>query len=167
MSGPRYRLEPLVLLSARARQAARRRVAVATRKVVVVQARLREAEARYTASVAGAREASQGIERDAPCIRTIAESRAEALLATAAATHRQVDDARDSLDEAAATRRIRLDEARVAELDAELQQSMRERALVRIRESARRCAERRETQSLIETWISTRRQIDPEDGHAC
>ena len=167
MSGTRYRLEPLVRLSDRARQAARRRVAVATRKVVIVQARLREAEARYTASVAGAREASRGVEQDAPGVRTIAQSRVEALLATAAATQRQTERARQSLEEAVVTRHVRLDEARVAELDAELQQSTRERALAQLRESARRCAERRETQSLIETWVSTRRQIDPEDGHAC
>jgi hypothetical protein len=167
MNETRYRLEPLVRLSDRARQAARRRAAAANRKVVVVQARLREAEARCTATVAGAREASRGVERDAPCVRAIAESRVEALFAMAAATERQAKRARESLDEAAATRRIRLDEARVAERDAELQQSTRERTLARIREHARQCAERRETQRLIETWISTRRQFDPEDGNAC
>jgi hypothetical protein len=30
----------------------------------------------------------------------------------------------------------------------------------------RRRAERREMECAIETWISTRRQIDPEDSHA-
>ncbi len=167
MSGTRYRLEPMVRLSDRARQAARRRVAAATRQVAADQARLREAEERCNASLAGAREASLGVEQDAPGVRAIADSRVEALLAMAAATQRQAERARQSLDEAMDTRHIRLDEARVAELDAELQQSTRERALAQIRERARRCAERRETQMLIETWISARRQLDPEDGHAC
>lgn len=166
MTGSRYRLEPLVRLSDRGRHLARRRVAAASREVAVLQTQLREAEARCDASVAGAHAAALRFAQDAPCVRSIAESRVESLLAKAVSMKQQSKRARQSLDEATANRRCRLEEARVAERDAELQRSTRERALARVREKARRRAERREMERTLETWISTGRQIDPEDSHA-
>lgn len=166
MSESRYRLEPLVRLSDRARQLARRRVAAASREVVVRQSQLREAEVRCDASLAAAHLAALEFEQDASRVRTIAESRVASLLAKAASIRQQSERVHQSLEEATAIRRCRLDEARVAGRDAELQRSTRERALARIREGVRRRAERREMECAIETWISTGRQIDPEDSHA-
>ena len=166
MNGSRYRLEPLVRLSDRGRHLARRRVAAASREVDVLQTQLREAEARCDASVAGAHAAALTIESDASRVRAIAESRVGSLLAKAVAIEQQSKRARQSLDDATVMRRCRLEEARVAERDSELQRSTRERALARIRDGARRRAERSEMERTIETWISTVRQTDPEDSHA-
>lgn len=166
MTGIRYRLEPLVRLSDRARHLARRRVAAASREFVVLHTRLREAEARCDASVARAHAAALNFDSDVSSVRAIAESHVESLLAKAVSMEQQSNRARQSLDEATAIRRCRLEEARVAERDAELQRSTRERALARIRERARRRAERREMERTLETWISTGRHIDPEDSHA-
>lgn len=166
MSESRYRLEPLVRLSDRALQLARRRVAAASREAVALQSQLREAEARCEDTVAAACQEALSFEQEASHVRSIAESRVASLLSKAVSLKRQSERARQSLDEATSIRRCRLDEARVAGRDAELQRSTRERSLARVRERVRRRAERREMECAIETWISTRRQIDPEDSHA-
>lgn len=166
MSECRYRLEPLVRLSDRALQLARRRVAAASREVVVLQSQLREAEARCDTSVAAAHKEALRFEHDASHVCAIAESRVASLLSKAASLKRQSERARQSLDEATSVRRCRLDEAREAGRDAELQRSTRERSLARVRERVRRRAERREMECAIETWFSTGGQIDPEENHA-